>query len=281
VRRLLPIVVLLAAAGCGGGASGEEGVQVVATTTQAADFARVVGGERVQVHGMLRPGGDPHDYEPRPSDVSALAKADVVVRSGGEVDEWLEEVVENAGGDAATVTLLDAAGGGDAHFWLDPRRAVAAVRGVARALSRGDPGSRTEYARRARAYVARLRRLDRSIARCLGGAPAGRRKVVTTHDAIDPFARRYGVEVVGTILSSRSTAAQPSARELDRLVRRMRRERVKAVLPESEEGTRLERAVAREAGAEVGSRIYVDSLAEGRDYVETMEANAAAIAGGC
>ena len=285
MRRLLALITpalagALLATGCDDDARGGR-LRVVATTTHAAEFARAVGGPEVEVHAMLRPGADTHAYEARPSDVKALSEAEVVVRSGGEIDEWLDDVVEDAGGDAATVTLLDAAGGDEPHFWLDPRRAAAAVRGVALALGRADKQSGDAYERRGAQYAARLRRLDRAIERCLRSAPSGRRKVVTSHDAMEPFARRYGVEVVGTIVPARSTSAQPSARAVDRLIRRMRRARVGLVLPEVDGGTRLERAVAREAGARIGPRLYLDSLAEGRDYAGTMRANAAAIAGRC
>src|SRR5918997_5001342 len=109
-RRLFLLMALIAGgavapAGCGddGGGSRSGDRVVVATTTQVADLVRQVGGGRVEVHGMLRPGGDPHDYEPRPSDVAAVADAQLVFRSGGEVDEWLDEVIDNAGGDAEVV----------------------------------------------------------------------------------------------------------------------------------------------------------------------------------
>ena len=86
----------------------------MATTTQVADLVREVGGGRVSVDGMLRPGGDPHEYEPRPSDVAAVARADVVFRSGGEVDDWLGDVIDDAGGDAQVVSLIDSGGTGSA-----------------------------------------------------------------------------------------------------------------------------------------------------------------------
>ena len=277
----MALALAIATGGCGGDEPDGQRPRVVATTTQAADFARAVGGDRAEVHAMLRPGADPHGYEPRPSDVRALAEADLVVRAGGEIDDWLVEAIDVTSGEARTVILLDAAGGGDPHFWLDPRRVAPAVLALGRAFARADPASRAGYERRARAYVARVRRLDREIAECMRGVPRARRKVVTSHEAIEPFARRYGVEVAGTILGSSSTSAQPSAREVDRLVRRMRGERVRLVLPEGEEPTRLERAVAREANARIGPLFHIDSLAEGRSYLETMRANAAAVADGC
>jgi zinc/manganese transport system substrate-binding protein len=280
---ILVFGVLALWVGCGEEDGAGDRVDVVATTTQAYDFVRAVGAGRVEAHRMLPPGADPHDYEPRPSDVRALSRARLVVRSGGELDEWLDDVLEDAGGDAEEVTLLEAAGGGNPHFWLDPRRAVAAVEAVRAALSRVDPGGRSAYGRRARSYAARLRRLDREIAACLRVIPERRRKIVATHDSLDPFARRYGIELAGTVLASRSTEAQPSARDVDRLVERIRREEVPALFPESSVDTKLERAVAREAGVEVAEPLLTDSL--GREgstarYVGAMQANARAIADG-
>src|SRR5918994_3501720 len=112
MRTLSLVLVALAfplAAGCGDDAEGEAGgeIDAVATTTHVADLVRNVGDERVAVHGILPTGADPHDFEPRPSDAAALSEADVVFRSGGDLDEWLGELIESAGGESAEVTLLD------------------------------------------------------------------------------------------------------------------------------------------------------------------------------
>src|SRR5688500_15878395 len=131
------LVVLLVAAGCGSddGASGS-GVRAVATTTHAADLLRAVGGDRVDVRALLSSSSDPHDYEPRPSEARAVADSAVVVRSGGDLDEWLGDLVENAGGDARVVTLIDHVErlGDDPHWWQDPRNAIPAVDAIAGAL---------------------------------------------------------------------------------------------------------------------------------------------------
>ncbi|HYG96416.1 MAG TPA: metal ABC transporter substrate-binding protein, partial [Solirubrobacterales bacterium] len=109
-RRALAASALLGlalvGAGCGGsGGDGGDELTVVATTTQIADFAREVGGEDVEVHQLLQPNSDPHDYEPRPSDVQAVAEADVVFASGDGLDEWVEEVASDSGTDAEVVDL--------------------------------------------------------------------------------------------------------------------------------------------------------------------------------
>ena len=159
---------------------------VVATTTQAADLARNVGGDAVEVVGLLAPNADPHEYEVRPRDVQALADAELVVRSGGDLDEWLQEAIEGAGSDAPVLTLIDHVEPlrGDPHWWQDPRNAVLAVAAIARALADADPARADAYRANASRYEARLKRLDRAVARCMERVPRGARKLVTTHDAL-------------------------------------------------------------------------------------------------
>src|SRR5918911_3510700 len=108
--RSLAALLLVAAIACGAAACGSDStgsgghLRVVATTTQVADLARNVAGARASVTQILTPNADPHDYEPRPNDARALAKADLVLRSGGDVDGWLGDVIKAAGADARTVT---------------------------------------------------------------------------------------------------------------------------------------------------------------------------------
>jgi ABC-type Zn uptake system ZnuABC Zn-binding protein ZnuA len=281
------VLATFAIAGCGddSGSSGG-GPAVVATTTQVADLVRQVGGERVSVDGMLRPGGDPHDYEPRPSDVAAVAKADVVFRSGGEVDEWLNDVIDNAGGAAEEVTLIDSVHrlDHDPHWWQDPRNAERALETIRARLSELDPRGRAAYRRNAARAIAALRRLDSGIAACVDRVPQSKRQIVTTHDALGYFARRYGVEVVGAVIPSLSTQAQASAADVERLVDQIQREGVEAVFPESSVNPDIERAIAREARATIGNPLYADSLgppgSAGETYAGALAADARALVKG-
>ena len=280
------LLLMAVAAGCGAQPGGDAEVRVVATTTHVADLVRSVGGERAAVEGILSADSDPHDYEPRPSDAAALAGADVVFRSGGDVDEWLDELVESAGGDAAQVSLIDSAKrlGADPHWWQDPHNARRAVDAIRAALSESDPEGRTVYARNAASYARELRRLDSQIERCIERISPEKRKLVTTHDSLGYFARRYGIEVLGSVIPSLSTQAQPSAKDVDELVEQIADEDVEAIFPEAAVSQRLERAISRESGAEVGGELWTDSLgpegSRGETYLEAMRANADALAEG-
>jgi ABC-type Zn uptake system ZnuABC Zn-binding protein ZnuA len=114
--------------------------------------------------------------------------------------------------------------------------------------------------------------------------PVDQRKLITTHDSFGYFARRYDIEVVGALIPSLSTQAQPSAKDVQALVEQIRAEDVNAIFPESSLNPRLERAVAREAGAEVGGALWADALgpegSDGATYVDAMAADVATLVEG-
>ena len=286
-------VLALVVSGCGSGASGSGGdrVAVVATTTQLGDFARAVGGDAADVTQILEPNSDPHEYEPRPKDVQATASAAVVLENGDALDAWMGKVLEQGGGDpavvdvgaAAPVRLPGEAGGPeasrvDAHWWHDPVNAEAAVERIRAALTAARPAARATFARNAAAYVARLRRLDGGIRRCVARVPVARRKLVTDHDAFGYLAHRYGIRVVGAVIPSQTTQGQPSAGDVARLSAVIRREGVKAVFPEASVNPGLARAIARQTGATADRTLYGDALgpegSRGATYLGMEEANA-------
>jgi zinc/manganese transport system substrate-binding protein len=282
MRRLLPLlaaVVLLA--GCGGAAASGR-PQVVATTTQLADVVRAVGGDAVDVHQILQPNTDPHEYEPRPADVKATADARLVFASGNGLDHWIGDVVEQSGGDARTLTLAPVRE--DPHWWQDPRAVERVVPRISAALAGLAPAQKAAIARRARAYTARLRALDAGIAACMSRVPPVERKLVTSHDAFGAFARRYDITVVGAVIPSQSTEAQPSAGQVSDLARLVRREHVKAIFPESSLNPKLAEALARQTGARADLTLYGDSLgprgSNGDTYLKMQRANADAMVRG-
>jgi zinc/manganese transport system substrate-binding protein len=285
------LAIGVAACGSDDDDTGDGVPRVVATTTQLADIARNIAGDRASVTGILTPNSDPHDYEPRPSDARALADAGLVLQSGGDVDEWLGDLVKSAGADAQVVTLIDdvhrrTSEGDevDPHWWQDPRNVEIAVQRIRDALARVDGGGTATYDANAEAYLARLRALDTAIARCMERIPAGERRLVTNHDALGYFADRYGITVVGAVIPALSTEARASAGETRALVETIRREHVSTIFPESSVNPKLEKAIASEAGARVGPALWADTLGSGDStgatYLTSMRFNAEAMAEG-
>jgi ABC-type Zn uptake system ZnuABC Zn-binding protein ZnuA/ABC-type Mn2+/Zn2+ transport system permease subunit len=292
------VALALLAAGCGSsGSPGDGKLAVVATTTQIGDWARQVGGSAVSVDQVLQPNTDPHEYEPRPSDVEAAAGARLVFASGDNLDSWIEQIVSDGGSEAKIVDLgagvperLPGESSGaeaskyDPHWWHDPRNAEAAVREIERQLSAADPAHRAEFHRNATAYLASLHGLDLGIARCVDSVPASQRKLVTDHDAFGYFARRYGIDVIGAVIPSQTTQAQPSAQDVSELIALIERERVEAVFPESSLSAKVADAIARQTGASADYTLYGDTLgpadSDGATYLGMEAANADAMVRG-
>jgi ABC-type Zn uptake system ZnuABC Zn-binding protein ZnuA len=272
--------------GCGTSSTGAGRVTVVATTTQAADLVRNVGGPDVHVDQILAPNTDPHEYEVRPHDVRGLSDADLVVRSGGDVDGWLTDAIDASGTHAPVLALIDhvARHGDDPHWWQDPRNGARAVAAIRDALVRADPTGAAGYRDRARSYTARIATLDASVARCLRRVPAGQRRLVTSHDALGYYARRYGIDVIGTVIPSLSTAGQASAQQVAGLIATIRRTGVKAIFAESSVNPKVEQAIADEAGARVGQPLWADALgprgSSGATYLGSIAANTRALVDG-
>ena len=181
MRRLSPATLALTAvlalgAGCGGNSvpheSREQGavggrIPVVATTTQLTDFARIVGGDHVDVYGILKANIDSHDYEPSPADLGRLARARVIVKNGVGLERWFEATIRSAGSKA---TIVEAATGvalrqegdevaeADPHIWHDPRNAKVMVHNVAAGLAAADPAHRADYEANEVAYAAEIGR---------------------------------------------------------------------------------------------------------------------------
>jgi len=297
-RLAATLVLVLLAAGCGTSGQASDGrLEVVATTTVLGDWVRAVGGDAVAVDQVLEPNTDPHQYEPRPSDVEAAAGATLVFANGDGLDSWVEEVVSDSGSDAKIVDLGavvpdrlpgeeegDAGAEYDPHWWHDPRNAEAAVAEIERRLAAADPARRHLFENDAERYLARLRALDRGIARCVDAVAPSRRKLVTDHDALGYFARRYGIEVVGAVIPSQTTEAQPSAKDLAELARTVEEQGVGAIFPESSLSPKLAEAIARQTGASAEHALYGDSLgpegSAGATYLGMEAANADAIVAG-
>ena len=300
--RSAALLVLLAgvlgACGDGGSPGGAAGLtsagvapalRVVTTTTQLTDFARVIGGDRVAVHGVVRPNIDPHDYEPSPADLEQIRRADVVVRNGVGLEHWFADVLDASGShatvvDASTgIAIREGDGGdGDPHIWADPTNAEQMVRTVAAAFTAADPAGAATYAADLDAYVAQLRALDADIARQIGSLAD--KRLVTNHDAFGYYVARYGLDYVGSVIPSFDSTAELSASELQHLVARIRAQGVRAVFAESSLPAKTAETIAREAGVAVvegSDALYGDALgppgSPADTYLHMMEHNTSVI----
>jgi manganese/iron transport system substrate-binding protein len=282
--RIVLVALLVAALTAACGNSAEPGtstavgptaegnaVRVVATTTVLADMVRQAGGTRVSVTSLVPPGGEVHTFDPTPSDLAAVADADLVVMNGLGLDDWLATIVADSGTDATLVRLGEDLDGveylageeGEAvnpHLWLDVEYGMRYVERIGEALESADPANADAYERGASDYLARLEELDRWATEQLGAIPEADRRIVSFHEAFPYFAAAYGLEIVGTVVDA--PGQDPSAGEIASLVEAIRASGARAVFSEAQFDPELAETVAREAGVTVERNLYNDSLGE-------------------
>jgi ABC-type Zn uptake system ZnuABC Zn-binding protein ZnuA len=294
-RRVGLVVACLAGllvAGCsgsgpGGGrvaGRGDGQLRVLATTTQVADLAANVGGDRVRVTSLLKPGVDAHDYEPSPADIDAIAHADLVLENGVGLEAWLHDTIEGSGFDGPVVDtsrgvrLRMVGGAPDPHIWQDPGNAGRMAANIQRGLAAAEPSAASTFAANLAAYTRQLRALDADVQRQVDSL--ANRKVVTDHDAFGYCLDRYGLELVGTVIPSFDSSAELSGRDIRDLVAKVRATRVRAIFSETTLSPRAVETIGREAGVKVVTgedALYGDSLgppgSDGDTYLKMIRHN--------
>jgi ABC-type Zn uptake system ZnuABC Zn-binding protein ZnuA len=291
-RRRVALVAVVAAlllvAGCakpaGPWRGDADGPRVVATTTQVADMAAVVGADRIDLVRLLKPGIGAHDYEPSPADVEAIATAQLVVENGVGLESWLHDTIESSGYDGPVVDasqgvrLRKVGGEPDPHIWQDPRNAMVMAANIERGLARVDPGSAGFYEANLAAYLEALRALDTEVERQTAGL--ANRKVVTNHDAIGYYLDRYHLELVGSVIPSFDSSAELSGRDVRDLVAKVKATGVRAIFSETSLPPRAAETIGREAGVKVVTgedALYGDSLgppgSDGDSYIRMIRHN--------
>jgi ABC-type Zn uptake system ZnuABC Zn-binding protein ZnuA len=294
-RRIVLTAVLAAvlAVGCSreqptGSADGTTAkgpvLNVVATTTQVADFATNIGGDRVRVTSLFKPNVDAHDYEPSPADINTIARADLVLENGAGLETWLHDTVTSSGFGGPVVDtgqgvrLRQVGGEPDPHIWQNPRNAQVMAANIEHALAKAEPADAGVFQANLDAYTKQLHALDAEVQRQIDGL--ANKKLVTNHDAFGYYIDRYGLQFVGSIIPSFDTSAELSGRDIRDLVAKIKATKVKAVFSETSLPPRTAETIANEAGVKVvegEDALYGDSLgpagSDGDTYLKMVRHN--------
>ena len=256
----------------------EEVPNIVVTNATLADITQNVAGEDVEVEVLIPPGVDLHTFQPTPQDVAKIANSHLLVANGAGLEEWLQELIDNAGGERMVV---EAAQGleevtdrpGDPHFWLDPILVMHYAQQIRDGLIALDPGDESNYGRNTVEYVDQLEDLDVWINDQVAVIPPEARLLVTNHESFGYFADRYGFEIVGTIIPSVSTGSSPSAQQMVALVEAIKASNARAIFLESGSNPQLAEQLADEAGIRVIADLRTQPLFPGESYIEMMMYN--------
>lgn len=264
-------------------------LKVVVTLPVLKDWAQRIGGPHVAVTSLMTGYENEHTYSPKPSDLVAVRRARLLIEVGAGLEVWVSTLVRNAGNRAlTTITLADGLkliedqdevkavgagpgshshGPGNPHVWLDPQGASTMVRRISEAFAETDPAHQDQYQANAAAYLEQLARLGEELRRRLQNVTE--RRIVVHHPAWPYFARYFELAVAGTLVTQ--PGAEPSARRIQTLVERIRREGIRVIVSEAQLNQKLPQMVARETGAQVvllttlpgaipGTESYLDML---------------------
>ena len=260
---------------------GSEKLAVASLSTVLSDFARQVGGERVEVVEILKPGDDPHLFEPGPGDVKTISKAQMVLANGLGFEGYLEKLKSGVGkgpvfvvpGEAVKPLMLthdhqcddhnhSHGDGADPHWWHSISNAKIAVREIRDAFIKADPAGAATYQVNTKTYLAVLDELKQACKLEVAKLPKSQRILVTSHDALGYFASDYDFTVLPVL--GISTSDQPSSKKIKDLIDNIKALGVKAIFAESIENPKVLEELTRETGAKIGGVLYADGLGEGK-----------------
>jgi len=269
-------------------APAQDRINVVATFSILGDLVKNVGGDRVEVATLVGPNSDTHVFSPTPGDAKKLGAAKVVFVNGLGFEGWLTRLVKASGTKAPTVV----AGRGvktrkmededhpgrmvtDPHAWQSIANTKVYVTNIRDALNKFDPAGAGTYASNAKAYLAKLDALEQEVKAAIAKIPADRRKIITTHDAFGYFGDAYGIEFISP--EGVSTDAEPSAKEVAKIIAQIKKQKTPAVFLENVTDPRMMQRIAKESGARIGGTLYSDALSERNgpagSYLDMMRNN--------
>ena len=274
-------------------------LNIVATTTMLADLSRVIGGEHVNVDGLMGPGIDPHLYQASAGDVTLMQNADVVVYNGLHLEGKMGEIFQSLTDRGSTVICIedglpkdqllsweDDSSVHDPHIWFQVSLWKSAAKTVADRLSEADPSHAQAYKKNLEAYTLELEKLDTYIRDRINEIPKDQRVLITAHDAFQYFGKAYGLEVRG--LQGLSTDAEAGTADVSTLADFITKRKIKAVFVESSvppKTIEALQAAVKSKGFDVaiGGELYSDSLggknSGAETYLLTVKANVDTIVG--
>lgn len=273
---------------------------VVASFSILGDFVKNVGGDRVAVTTIVGPNGDSHVYQPTPADAKKIAGAKLVFVNGLGFEGWMDRLIKASGSKATVVVATkgitprertasepqedddhDHKGKGhshgavDPHAWQSVANAKVYVSNIRDALIAADPVGKAEYTANADAYLAKLNALEADVKATVAAIPANRRTIITSHDAFGYFGDAYGLKLLAP--EGVSTETEASAKDVGRIIRQIKAQKVPAVFLENVTNPRLVDRIAKESGAKVGGTLYSDALSDDKGaaptYIDMMRSN--------
>lgn len=246
-------------------------IKVTTTTSMVTDLVKSVGGERVEVSGLMGAGVDPHLYKASASDITKLQRAEVIFYSGLLLEGKLQDVFAKMARVKKHVypvtesipekELLEPESFGghyDPHVWFDVTLWAKSVETVVKGLGEFDPAGRAYFEKRGAALQASMKELHQWALKKAAELPVQKRVLITSHDAFNYFGRAYGFKVVG--LQGISTVEEASLASMTKLVDFVKQQKVKALFVESSVSPAAIKRISQDAGVKIGGELFSDAM---------------------
>lgn len=272
MKRVLLLLVMLIASAFS--AEAADKIRVSSFSTILTEIAQQVGGERVAVTAHVKPGVDPHEFEPKPADMKVVSSAQLILLSAKHMEGYVGKLKEATGtkgallevGDGFASLKMKAEGDSnktieDPHWWHSIGNMEKATKIVRDELIKISPADKDLFTANAAKYLARLDELQKWAKTKIAELPRDKRKLVTSHDAFQYFARDNGFTIYA--IEGVTTEDQPSSKKVGELIATIKSQNVKAIFLESIENPKVLKEITKETGAKVGGTLYADGLGEG------------------
>jgi zinc/manganese transport system substrate-binding protein len=270
LRLLAPALLLLALSP--GARAGT--ISVASLSTILTEMAHTIGGDHVTVVPLVKAGMDPHEYEPQPDDLRRASDSQLILATGKHLENYLPKLSESTGGKAAVLQVGDAfpslsitgedaakTGGLDPHWWHSIPNMKIAVKTVRDEFITLDPADAADFTKNAAAELASLDALNKWARKEIATLPKDKRKLVTSHDAFQYFARDYGFTIYP--IEGVTTEDEPTSKKIAALIDTIKSQNVKAIFFENIENPKVIQEITKETGAQVGGELYADGLGTG------------------
>ena len=259
-------------------------IRVVSSASIFQDMAMNIGGDKIETFSIVPIGGDPHLYEPKPSDAQLVKSADIILVNGLTFEGWINKLIDNSGTKAKVYTITEGVNvlksekyknAADPHAWMDVSNGLKYIDNIKAALIETDPANADFYTANYENYKAELTALDNYISIEINKIPEAKRMLVTSHDAFAYYGKKYNIRL--NALKGISTEAETQTSDMVRVAKAIRESGVPAIFIESTINPQVIQQIAKDNNVKIGGELFADSIgakdSEGPTYIKMLRHN--------
>jgi zinc/manganese transport system substrate-binding protein len=259
-------------------------IKVVSSASIFQDMVMNIGGDKIEAFSIVPIGGDPHLYEPKPSDAQLVKSANIILVNGLTFEGWINKLIENSGTTAKVYTITEGVNvikseryknAADPHAWMDASNGLKYIENIKTALIVTDAINADFYTANYEKYKAEITALDNYIATEIKKIPEAKRMLVTSHDAFAYYGKRYNIRL--NALKGISTEAETQTSDMVRVAKAIQESEVPAIFIESTINPQVIQQIARDNNVKIGGELFADSIgdedSEGPTYIKMLRHN--------